>query len=538
MQSRRALWGVAFVLLLLTFLVSPAPPMHAQGTLSNQVLQLLSRVNSWTASNTFYNLIIPKIAIPSSTTARIYADPSGNLYYDGGLIAGAGGGVTPHNFLSSTHPDTLAGSPTRGAVVAGNSTPAWAAVSPTTGFVQYNGTDTVFSTSLANGTNIPAANLTGTIAAISGANLTSLNASNLGSGTVPVARLSGITNTQIDAAAAIAYSKLALTGLIVNADISGSAAIGYGKLALTNSIVAGDLTSSSVTMAKIAQAGATSGQVITWNGSAWAPATPTAGGTVTSVALSLPGIFTVSGSPVTTTGTLTASLASQTANYVWAAPNGSAGAPTFRAFVNADLPTSGVAAGTYPKVTVNNRGVVTAASTTITAATDISGQVPAANGGTGITAVTDDTTIVASGSAWVSTALPNCTKFWAYTTSTNLFSCTAGYSTGSIAASTPLTIATTFNNAGVNFEAVSIDITDTASTAVSNGLRVTRGGTSQWSVRKDGAMLQVGIAFASLGTPVDGTQTYCPDCTYNSNPCTGGSTGAIAKRINGAWRCD
>lgn len=63
------------------------------------------------------------------------------------------------------------------------------------------------------------------------------------------------------------------------------------------------------------------------------------GGTVTSVALSLPNIFTVSGSPVTSTGTLTATLASQTANTVWAAPNGAAGSPTFRALVAADIPT-------------------------------------------------------------------------------------------------------------------------------------------------------------------------------------------------------
>lgn len=59
---------------------------------------------------------------------------------------------------------------------------------------------------------------------------------------------------------------------------------------------------------------------------------------VTSVGLSLPNIFTVSGSPVTTTGTLTATLASQTANTVFAAPNGSAGAPAFRALVAADIP--------------------------------------------------------------------------------------------------------------------------------------------------------------------------------------------------------
>lgn len=58
---------------------------------------------------------------------------------------------------------------------------------------------------------------------------------------------------------------------------------------------------------------------------------------VTSVALSLPSFLTVSGSPVTTTGTLTATLASQTANTVFAAPNGSAGAPTFRALVSADI---------------------------------------------------------------------------------------------------------------------------------------------------------------------------------------------------------
>jgi len=61
-------------------------------------------------------------------------------------------------------------------------------------------------------------------------------------------------------------------------------------------------------------------------------------GTVTSVALALPSLFTVSGSPVTSSGTLTGTLASQTANTVLAAPNGSAGVPGFRALVGADLP--------------------------------------------------------------------------------------------------------------------------------------------------------------------------------------------------------
>jgi hypothetical protein len=61
-------------------------------------------------------------------------------------------------------------------------------------------------------------------------------------------------------------------------------------------------------------------------------------GTVTSVALSLPNIFSVSGSPVTTSGTLTGTLATQTTNKVFAAPNGSTGTPTFRALVADDLP--------------------------------------------------------------------------------------------------------------------------------------------------------------------------------------------------------
>lgn len=61
-------------------------------------------------------------------------------------------------------------------------------------------------------------------------------------------------------------------------------------------------------------------------------------GTVSSVGLSLPSIFSVSGSPVTTSGTLTGTLASQTAATVFAAPAGSTGTPSFRALVAGDIP--------------------------------------------------------------------------------------------------------------------------------------------------------------------------------------------------------
>jgi hypothetical protein len=55
------------------------------------------------------------------------------------------------------------------------------------------------------------------------------------------------------------------------------------------------------------------------------------GGSVTSVALSLPSIFNVTGSPITNSGTLTATLNTQAINTVLAGPTiGSSAAPTFR----------------------------------------------------------------------------------------------------------------------------------------------------------------------------------------------------------------
>ena len=61
-------------------------------------------------------------------------------------------------------------------------------------------------------------------------------------------------------------------------------------------------------------------------------------GTVTSVSLSLPSLFTVSGSPVTSSGTLTATLATQTANKVFAGATSGTTTPTFRSLVSADIP--------------------------------------------------------------------------------------------------------------------------------------------------------------------------------------------------------
>lgn len=76
-------------------------------------------------------------------------------------------------------------------------------------------------------------------------------------------------------------------------------------------------------------------------------------GTVTSVGLSVPSaLLTVSGSPVTTSGTLAVTLPTRAANIVFAGPTtGSAATPAFRALVAADIPnisTDKLTTGTLP----------------------------------------------------------------------------------------------------------------------------------------------------------------------------------------------
>lgn len=112
------------------------------------------------------------------------------------------GTPSAHGFLDSTaHNNTLTGTPVRGDLIVANSTPAWAKFAKGS---QY--------TLLVMGANNPAWAL--------------------------------IVNANIDAAAAIAYSKLALSNSLLNADINASAAIAYSKLALSNSILNADINSS------------------------------------------------------------------------------------------------------------------------------------------------------------------------------------------------------------------------------------------------------------------------------------------------------
>lgn len=72
----------------------------------------------------------------------------------------------------------------------------------------------------------------------------------------------------------------------------------------------------------------------------WTPIpTSSSSGTVSSVQIAVPSEWSVSGGPITTSGTITIAEATQTANTVYAGPTtGSAAAPGFRSLVSADIP--------------------------------------------------------------------------------------------------------------------------------------------------------------------------------------------------------
>lgn len=62
-----------------------------------------------------------------------------------------------------------------------------------------------------------------------------------GTGTIWAITAGSIVNTDVNTAAAIAYSKLSLGNSIVNSDVSSSAAIAYSKLNLAGSITSSDI---------------------------------------------------------------------------------------------------------------------------------------------------------------------------------------------------------------------------------------------------------------------------------------------------------
>lgn len=133
--------------------------------------------------------------------------------------------------------------------------------------------------------------------------------------------------------------------------VAGAATSGYhmrgnGSLITLAAFDAGDIATGTVAPARLGS-GVTDPTTYLAGDGTWKTYTP-GSGTVTSVGLSLPvSVFSVSGSPVTGSGTLTGSFATQVANVIWAGPaSGGAATPTFRLMVGDDIPNGLIVATT------------------------------------------------------------------------------------------------------------------------------------------------------------------------------------------------
>lgn len=130
----------------------------------------------------------------------------------------------------------------------------------------------------------------------------------------------------------------ALGGTVV-IDSTEDTLLRLSKLGLTTDIRPAQLGQVGNLVFTLPNSAGTAGQVLVTDGSGNLSWFSVAGsGTVTSVDLSVPTEFTLSGNPITTAGTIVISKSNQAANLVYAGPSsGPAAQPTFRALVAADI---------------------------------------------------------------------------------------------------------------------------------------------------------------------------------------------------------
>ena len=232
---------------------------------------------------------------------------------------------------------------------------------------------------------VPASIITGTLGvANGGTGATTLTGYVKGSGTsaftanstIPTTDLSGtVTNAQLaNSAITINGTSTSLGGSISVGTVTSVAATAGTGISVSGSPITGSGTLTITNTAPDQTVALTSGTGISVTGTypnfTVTNTAPSSGGTVTSVSgtgtvsgISLSGTVTTSGS-LTLGGTLAvtpSNFSSQTANTFLAAPNGSAGTPTFRAIVAADVPTlnqntTGTAAGLSATLAIASGG--------------------------------------------------------------------------------------------------------------------------------------------------------------------------------------
>lgn len=218
------------------------------------------------------------------------------------------------------------------------------------------------------------------------------NASNISSGTLPTARLSGsytgITGVGTLAAGiwqgtaiGVAYGGTGNTALPTN----GQLLIGNGTGYTLSTLTAGTNVSISNTAGGITVS-----------------ATPAAGGTVTSVAMTVPAFLSVTGSPITTSGTLAVTLS----GVALPVANGGSGATTLTGYIKGNGTSSFTASATIPSGDISGLGTMAtqnANSVAITGGTINGTSIGATTTSTGAFTSLTSTSAVVTGATGVTT---------------------------------------------------------------------------------------------------------------------------------------
>jgi hypothetical protein len=190
------------------------------------------------------------------------------------------------------------------------------------------------------------------------ATIDTTNAANITSGTLPTGRISG------------SYTGITGVGTLTAGTWNGSTiGIGYGGTGLTATPTNGQLAignGSGYTLSTLTAG--TNVSISNTAGGITISATPSSGGTVTSVAMTVPSFLSVTGSPITTSGTLAVTL-SGTALPV---ANGGTGATTLTGYVYGNGTSAMTASTTIPNSAITGLGTMStqaASSVAITGGT-------------------------------------------------------------------------------------------------------------------------------------------------------------------------
>lgn len=253
-------------------------------------------------------------------------------------------------------------------------------------------------------------------------------------------------------------------------------------------------------------------------------------GTVTSVAFTATpsSVFDVSGSPITTSGTIALSMDNQTGNTVLASPSdGSSGQPSFRALVASDIPTLPL---TSAHIFVGNGSNLAAdvavsgdISITNAGVTAYSGTVPNTKGGTG------GNSSASTGIAHVSSGT------WSYSSIVN-----ADVSTSAAIAYSKLAALTSAHILVGNGSNVATDVAMTGDVTISNA-----GVTAIGAGKVTNTMLAGSIATSKISLTAPTVQRFTSDSATYTTPAGvlyikvkmvggGGGGGASANGNGGA----